>query len=102
MKDNIQLYNSIVARLMNPFAFMIGDFIKDFILLLPPRVHKETVHMRMEMLKENKKENIDNDQYLSENDKQVQKSFLDFVFPNAEKALIQQLSIDGRLFNNSL
>ena len=54
----------------------------------------------MGIWKEAIKSNIDNNQTLSEEDKEEQKSQTDLIFSNTEQAILQQLSIEGRLKDN--
>lgn len=95
--NNYQLYNYIITRLANTFTFQLGYFFSNFILGLPYNVSEDTVHTRMEILKKSKKDEVDQNQYLSESKKQEQKFIIDFIYSNAESVLLQQLSIEGRL-----
>ena len=98
--DNNQLNNYIIARTANPIAFLLGEIVNNFFLGLPYYVTKDTVHKMMGIWKEAIKSNIDNNQTLSEEDKEEQKSQTDLIFSNTEQAILQQLSIEGRLKDN--
>lgn len=96
---NPQLDNSITSLMVNPLSFKIGDFFCYYILGLPHYVTKETLHFRMETLKEIKKKDIENEE-ISDQDKQVQITLNNLIFANAENELKVQLQKEGRLIDN--